>query len=159
MLDQRRVEKIQRRATRLLPHLQDKSYSERLSALSLPSLSYRRHRGDLILLYKIINNYFNSDFTDLFTYSTSSTRGHQFKLLVLHTLAYLVGTLPLCLKGRFYAKLVFVSKGKILRHCCLYVLNGNILRQNNDAKPNTYMHIDSYIKGKFYAVYHHHYNT
>ena len=54
MLDQRRVEKIQRRATRLLPHLQDKSYSERLSALSLPSLSYRRHRGDLILLYKII---------------------------------------------------------------------------------------------------------
>ena len=78
---------------------------------------------------------------------------------VLHTLAYLVGTLPLGLKGRFYAKLVFVSKGKILRHCCLYVLNGNILRQPNDAKPNTYMHIDSYIKGKFYAVYHHHYNT
>ena len=56
---------------------------------------------------------------------------------VLHTLAYLVGTLPLGLKGRFYAKLVFVSKGKILRHCCLYVLNGNILRQTNDAKPNT----------------------
>ena len=99
MLDQRRVEKIQRRATRLLPHLQDKSYSERLSALSLPSLSYRRHRGDLILLYKIINNYFNSDFTDLFTYSTSSTRGHQFKLFKPHTRL-------LCRSNYFFNRLI-----------------------------------------------------
>ena len=97
--------------------------------------------------------------TDLVrSYYIESTNQESCKS-VLHTLAYLVGTLPLGLKGRFYAKLVFVSKGKILRHCCLYVLNGNILRQTNDAKPNTYMHIDSYIKGKFYAVYHHHYNT
>ena len=63
--------------------------------------------------------------------------------LVIHTLAYFRGTFPLCLKGRFYAKLVFMSKGKILRHCCLYVLNGNILRQTNDAKPNAYMHIQT----------------
>ena len=60
---------------------------------------------------------------------------------VLHTLAYLKGTFPLGLKGRFYAKLVFVSKGKILRHCCLYVLNGKILRQKNHIKPSTCAHI------------------
>ena len=63
--------------------------------------------------------------------------------MVLHTLAYIGGTLPLGLKGRFYAKLVFRSKGKILRHCCLYVLNGNIFCQTHDIKPNTYNHIQT----------------
>ena len=38
ILDQRKIEKVQRRATRLLPTLADKSYSERLSVLQLPSL-------------------------------------------------------------------------------------------------------------------------
>ena len=39
--------KIQRITTKQISTLQDKSYRERLSALSLPSLSYRRLRGDL----------------------------------------------------------------------------------------------------------------
>ena len=39
----------------------------------------------MILLYKIINNYFNSDFSTLYTYSnTTVTRGHQFKLFKHH---------------------------------------------------------------------------
>ena len=63
--------------------------------------------------------------------------------MVIHTLAYLGGTLPLGLKGRFYTKLVFRSKGKILHHCCLFVLNGNILRQASDVKPNAYNHIQT----------------
>ena len=64
VLDQRKVEKVQHKATRLLPSLlRDKPYEERLAALQLPSLAHRRHRGDMILLYKIINNYFNSDFS------------------------------------------------------------------------------------------------
>ena len=37
-LDKRKIEKVQQRATRLLPHLHDKSYAERLTLLSLPSL-------------------------------------------------------------------------------------------------------------------------
>lgn len=69
---------IQRRATRLL---QDKSYTERLTNLSLPSTQFRHLKGDLIFLYKILNNYFTTDCTDLYTYSTTTTtRGHQFKL-------------------------------------------------------------------------------
>ena len=80
ILDNRKVEKIQRRATRLIPQLQDKSYSERLTQLDLPSFHYRRLRGDLIFLFKILNNYFTTDFTDIYTYSRSITRGHQFKL-------------------------------------------------------------------------------
>ena len=35
----------------------------------------------MILLYKVLNNHFNSDFSSLYTYSTTNTtRGHQFKL-------------------------------------------------------------------------------
>ena len=75
VLDQRKIERVQRRATRLLLPIRDKPYGERLSILQLPSLAYRRFRGDMILLYKILNNYFSSDFSALYT-----TRGHQFKL-------------------------------------------------------------------------------
>ena len=68
---------------RLLPSLRDKPYDERLAALQLPSLAHRRHRGDMILLYKIINN---SDFSTLYTYSdTTITRRHQFKLFKCHS--------------------------------------------------------------------------
>ena len=81
ILDQRKIEKVQRRATKLLPAISDKPYEERLSILQLPSLTHRRRRGDMILLYKILNNYFNSDFSTLYAYSTTNTtRGHQFKL-------------------------------------------------------------------------------
>ena len=73
----RSIEKVQHRATKMLPAISDKSYEERLSILKLPSLTYRRHIGDMILLYKVLNH-FNSDFSSLYTYST--TRGHQFKL-------------------------------------------------------------------------------
>ena len=88
-LDQRKAEKVQRRATHLLPSLHDKSYTERLSILSLPSLLYRHQKGDLIFLYKILNDYFSSDFTNLYTYSTTitttTTREHQFKLFKQHS--------------------------------------------------------------------------
>ena len=52
ILDQRKLEKVQCRATRLLSSLADKSYPEQLSSLQLPSLIYRRLEGNLILLYK-----------------------------------------------------------------------------------------------------------
>ena len=61
MLDQRKTEKVQCRATKMIPQLQDVPYEERLSALSLPSLSHQHFRGDLIMLYKILNGYFNSN--------------------------------------------------------------------------------------------------
>ena len=44
--DKLEVEKIQRRATRLIPSLKGLSYEERLRALKLPSLEHRRRRGD-----------------------------------------------------------------------------------------------------------------
>ena len=42
------LEKVQRRATKLLQNISHLSYPERLAALSLPTLVYRRIRGDMI---------------------------------------------------------------------------------------------------------------
>jgi len=55
ILDQKKVEKVQHTATRCIPELSDKTYDERLRILQLPSLVHRRLRGDLILLFKIVN--------------------------------------------------------------------------------------------------------
>ena len=85
VIDQQAIEKIQRRATKLIPELKHDSYQERLSKLSLPSLAYRRQRGDMIFLYQLINQCFNVDITDLFKYQTySTTRGHNYKIYKPH---------------------------------------------------------------------------
>ena len=47
------IEKVQRRATKLLPGLKDYNYEERLKYLKLPSLKARRFRGDIIQCFKI----------------------------------------------------------------------------------------------------------
>jgi len=51
----RELEKIQRRATKLILTLQNLPYSDRLQSFNLPSLSYRRNHMDLIMTYKILN--------------------------------------------------------------------------------------------------------
>ena len=50
------IENTQRRATKLVHHIQHLPYSDRLQYLGLPSLEYRRIRTDVIQLYKIVNN-------------------------------------------------------------------------------------------------------
>ena len=47
-------EKVQMRATILITRIKDLSYIERLKELKLPTLKYRRLRGDMIELHKII---------------------------------------------------------------------------------------------------------
>ena len=75
------IENVQRRATRLLPCLKNKTYSERLKFLGLPSLEYRRERADMIQVYKILNDIDKVNKDKLFTMSHNiGTRGHQFKI-------------------------------------------------------------------------------
>jgi len=47
------LEQVQRRVTRQIFQLKDLSYSERLRSHNLPSLLCRRHRMDMIIIYKI----------------------------------------------------------------------------------------------------------
>ena len=60
LLDKRRLERVQRHATKMIPSLSDKSYQHRLTSLDLSTiLDLQKHyRGDLIFLYKLINGYF-----------------------------------------------------------------------------------------------------
>ena len=77
------VENVQRRATKLLPITQNMSYLERLKFLKLPTLKYRRIRGDLIQLYKIINEIDNIDYRMFFNVShVNFTRGDKYKIYI-----------------------------------------------------------------------------
>jgi len=54
-------EKIQKRATKLLITLRKLPYKNRLISLQLHTLKYRRLRGDMIEVFKIVNNiYYNN---------------------------------------------------------------------------------------------------
>ena len=50
------LEQVQRHVTRACPSLSHLSYHDRLMALNLPSLLYRRRRMDMIMMYKILND-------------------------------------------------------------------------------------------------------
>ena len=58
------IEKVQRRATKVLSKIKEFSYEERLRALNLPCLKFRRIRADLIQAYKIIHGIDNINFDD-----------------------------------------------------------------------------------------------
>ena len=49
------IERVQRRATKLIEGLRDVCYAERLAQTGLISLEKRRVRGDLIQVFKILN--------------------------------------------------------------------------------------------------------
>ena len=46
--DKKFIEGVQRRATKIKQELKDKEYPDRLKTLKLPSMQYRRDRGDMI---------------------------------------------------------------------------------------------------------------
>ena len=71
------LEKVQRRATKLVWGLKDLSYEE---TLKLFSLEERRLRGDLIQTFKLLTGKENVDYEILFNRSTNHLRGHSFKL-------------------------------------------------------------------------------
>jgi len=73
-LDQIAIEKVQHHATRLLKPLLNLTYQE-LSHLKLPSLQYRRLRGDMIYMYQIFHHLVNVNSFLLFSSPhLSSTR-------------------------------------------------------------------------------------
>ena len=55
------IEGVQRRATRQLPGYKDLPYEERLKLLKLPTLKYRRIRGDMIETYKIMSEKYDPE--------------------------------------------------------------------------------------------------
>ena len=79
-----KLERIQRRATKLIPELRDLSYKSRLLQCGLTTLEARRLRGDQIEMFKIVNGYENVDRNTCMFFKLkegSRTRGHKAALV------------------------------------------------------------------------------
>ena len=75
------LENVQRRATRCIPGMKDLSYPERLVKLKLPTLAYRRLRGDMIETYKITTQKYDQDIAqNLLTFNNRTSRNNNLKL-------------------------------------------------------------------------------
>jgi len=73
------IEKVQRRATKLVQSIRRLSYESRLKTLGLTTLAERRQRGDMIQLFKIMNGVDNIDRGNRFPIIQNQVRGHCFK--------------------------------------------------------------------------------
>ena len=77
------IENVQRRATKQLPSMKNIPYEERLQRLILPTLAYRRTRGDMIEVYKLLHGKYDSDVSNIVKlHKDSDTRGHSLKLFI-----------------------------------------------------------------------------
>ena len=77
------IESVQRRFTKSLRGLKDKSYFERLNLSNLESLELRRLKADLYLTFSLLHGLLDFNFTKFFELRTDKrTRGHPFKLVV-----------------------------------------------------------------------------
>jgi len=77
------IEKVQKRATKLIISLKKLWYIERLKQLQLPTLKYRRLRGDcdMIEVFKIVHNYYDWEAAVKLNFNTfNTTRGNMYKL-------------------------------------------------------------------------------
>ena len=75
------LERVQRRATKLIPTLRNYPYKERLKRLHLHSLEVRRVRGQLIEVFKILNGFDNVKSSLLIRDDNPLTRNNGFKLI------------------------------------------------------------------------------
>ena len=81
--DFKAIEKVQRRATKLVQGLRNKTYAERLKILDLTSVEERIRQGDLIETFKPVTGQVNVCASQFFERNQdSTTRGHQVKLKV-----------------------------------------------------------------------------
>jgi hypothetical protein len=75
------LEKVQRRATKMIKGLGKLEYEDRLRECGLTTLERRRCRGDLIQTYKLITKKEETPFTRFFQLANrKGLRGHRYKL-------------------------------------------------------------------------------
>ena len=83
----RKIEKIQERALNLIPELRSLSYDDQLRRAKIPTLAYRRLRGDMIDAFKHlphIDGYDTSVVSDSFSLNSRVSRQHDYQLIRRH---------------------------------------------------------------------------
>ena len=75
------LENVQRRATKLVDGFHRLDYSERLKRLNLPSLAYRRARGDMIEIFKHFHTYDKLTLSENFKPRNRLSRKHNYQLV------------------------------------------------------------------------------
>ena|SRR5687768_1642242 len=79
--DIEKLEKVQRRATKMIHECRALSYEKRLKFTGLTTLEERRNRGDLIEAFKILKGLNKVDYKRFFKLNSNSrTRGNKLKL-------------------------------------------------------------------------------
>lgn len=80
------IEKVQKRATKIVRACKHMCYEDRLRYLDLPTLKFRRLRGDMIQTYKIVTGKCDESVAPaLLLNKQSITRGHEYKLATHRT--------------------------------------------------------------------------
>ena len=74
------LENVQIRATKLVDGLGNIEYSQRLRQLNLPTLAFRRMRGDMIEVYKHFRKYDQNTISSSFLPKQRASRKHEFQL-------------------------------------------------------------------------------
>lgn len=71
------IENVVCRVTKKLPGLKNHSNPERLKTLDMPSMVYRRIRGDMLETFKIINGFHDRAVNTTLERNTRPTRGNN----------------------------------------------------------------------------------
>ena len=80
-----KIEKIQRRDTKMIPEIGNHSYLQRIQDIKLIGLVRRRLRGQLIEVFKFLNEFTTASARGLFDYNHNDrTRNNWAKLIVKH---------------------------------------------------------------------------
>ena len=80
------LENVQRRATKQINGMSDTSYPDRLRKLKLPTLAYRRIRGDMIEIYKLLHGKYDRNTSNIINLYkdhnklNERTGGHKWKI-------------------------------------------------------------------------------
>lgn len=76
------IERVQKRATKMVAGCRKLNYKQRLQYIKLPTLKFRRVRGDMIETYKILSNCYDKQVSLSLPMNVGRTRGHSLKLKV-----------------------------------------------------------------------------
>jgi len=83
--EHRKIGRVQMRATRMIQQLKNYSDDARLRRLNLPTLKYRKLRGDMFQVFNIVSGKYTTNRTVDFNLSyVFNTRGNISKMQLTH---------------------------------------------------------------------------